>query len=152
MQIYINRRYLDFILKATPILIVITIFISVIGSLFFEYYLKFTPCYLCWLQRIFWYPLLIIWLAPFARTVTKIKYTAIFSILGGIVALYHSMIQALSWPGFTLCQAKNTTDCTIIQIKILGLSIPNLSLVGFVMILMYSALYLKLTKLLDAPK
>ncbi|MFO7606798.1 MAG: disulfide bond formation protein B [Desulfurivibrionaceae bacterium] len=48
--------------------------VSTLGSLFFSYVMGFAPCVLCWYQRIFLFPLVIILAAglfPFDRKVVK---------------------------------------------------------------------------------
>lgn len=64
------------------------------GSLYYSDFIGYEPCSLCWWQRIFIYPQLIIFAIGYWRKdKNAFDYTFALSIIGGIIALYHSYIQ-----------------------------------------------------------
>ena len=67
--------------------------IATLGSLFLDKALGIEPCSLCWYQRIFMYPLVVILLVgllPLDRRVTR--YALPLAILGWMTALYHMLM------------------------------------------------------------
>lgn len=66
------------------------------GSLFFSEIMHFTPCTLCWYQRILMYPLVIILGIAYLVNDTSVrKYVLPISVLGLILAVCHFAIQML---------------------------------------------------------
>jgi len=118
----------------------ITAMISTLGSLFFSEIMGFVPCTLCWYQRIFMYPLVILFLISLYRLEKSILlYTAPFIILGWIFALYHNLIQMHILPE-SASPCVQGIPCSARYINWLGfITIPKLSFAGFsiIMILMY---------------
>lgn len=67
--------------------------VATLGSLFFSEVMKFTPCKLCWFQRIFMYPLIFIIAAGIIRKDKKLyQYVLPLSVIGWIISLYHNLI------------------------------------------------------------
>ncbi len=106
--------------------------ISTMGSLFFSYVMEFPPCVLCWYQRIFLFPLVIVLAAglfPFDKKV--VKFSLPLAAAGLLTALYHNLLYA----GFIPKSAQPCTQgvsCTEKYIDLFGfLSIPMLSLLSF---------------------
>jgi disulfide bond formation protein DsbB len=69
--------------------------LSAMGSLFFSYVMEFAPCVLCWYQRIFLFPLVIILavgLFPYDKNV--VKYSLPLAIAGWLTAAYHNLLYA----------------------------------------------------------
>lgn len=63
-------------------------------SLLYSEILGVLPCGLCWLQRVFLYPqVLLLAIAIWKRDVRVADYSIAFSIFGGIVALYQHYLQ-----------------------------------------------------------
>lgn len=60
------------------------------GSLFFSEVAGYTPCVLCWYQRILMYPQAILFLVALIRKDRGIiPYALTLSIIGGAIAIYH---------------------------------------------------------------
>jgi len=105
---------------------------GVVGSLYFSEIAGFTPCVLCWWQRILMYPLVIIiavgilkkdYWAPF--------YILPFSILGIMVSLYQNALT-YGWLPEVVGSCSATVSCTVRYIDYFGfMTIPFLSLVAF---------------------
>jgi len=106
--------------------------VATAGSLFFSYVMEFAPCVLCWYQRIFLFPLVVVLargLFPFDRS--AVKYGLPLAILGGVVAAYHNLVYAGVVPESLQPCAKGVS-CTEEYISLFGLlSIPALSLIAF---------------------
>lgn len=88
---------------------------SLIGtamSLFYSEVVGYLPCALCWIQRIFVYPqVLIFGVGLWTKDKKAILYATTLSCVGLIVALYHSYIQ-LGYNEFIPCPATGAfADC-----------------------------------------
>ncbi|MEN8233121.1 MAG: disulfide bond formation protein B [Thermodesulfobacteriota bacterium] len=110
--------------------------VSALGSLFFSYVMGFAPCVLCWYQRIFLFPLVIILAAglfPFDKNV--VKYSLPLAIAGWLTAIYHNLLYGGIIPE-SIQPCSQGVSCTEEYIDIFGfLSIPMLSLLSFSTIL-----------------
>lgn len=106
--------------------------ISALGSLFFSYIMEFAPCVLCWYQRIFLFPLVIILAAglfPFDKSV--VKYALPLAIAGWLTAAYHNLLYAGIIPE-SIQPCTQGVSCTEEYINLFGfLSIPMLALLSF---------------------
>ena len=106
--------------------------VSALGSLFFSFVMEFAPCVLCWYQRIFLFPLVLILaigLFPFDKKV--VKYALPLAIAGWLTAAYHNLLYAGIIPE-SIQPCSKGVSCTEEYIKLFGfLSIPMLSLLSF---------------------
>ncbi|MCL4384092.1 disulfide oxidoreductase [Patescibacteria group bacterium] len=106
--------------------------VATLGSLFFSEVLKFTPCVLCWYQRILMYPLVLI-LA--VGILTKDRFIHLYvlplSLLGFFIALYHNLLY------FRILSERTApctvgVSCTTHFFTLFGfITIPLLSLTAF---------------------
>lgn len=64
-------------------------------SLFYSEIMGYAPCKLCWYQRIFMYPQVVLFLIAFKskRNTSIIWNSLILSLFGGLIAGYHYMMQ-----------------------------------------------------------
>jgi len=106
--------------------------VSTLGSLFFSEIMDFPPCALCWYQRIFMFPLVLIFLAglfPFDKNI--IKYTLPLALAGWGFAFYHYLLYSGFIPK-SLQPCSQGVSCTEIYLDLFGfLTIPMLSLISF---------------------
>lgn len=105
---------------------------STLASLFFSEILKFPPCSLCWYQRIFMYPLVIVLpIGILAQDKNVSKYLVSLSLVGTVIAGYHTLIyHNIVTEAFTLCTAE--LSCKTKQFELFNLiSIPVMSLASF---------------------
>lgn len=116
-------------------------FIATLGSLYFSEIVQYTPCDLCWYQRIFMYPLVIILgIGVFKKDASSSLYSLILSAIGGCISIYHYSIQKIDFLG------ENSVSCGIVPctgeyINWLGfITIPFLALVAFTIIFITSLL------------
>lgn len=122
-------------------------FIATAGSLYFSEVLKLIPCDLCWFQRIFMYPLVIILgIAVVRKDYFIYRYVLPLSMIGGLVSLYHYLIQKV--PIFTEnAKACSIVPCTGEYINWLGfITIPFLALTAFAIITASTIILQKLVK------
>lgn len=104
-------------------------------SLFFSEILGYAPCTLCWYQRIFMYPLvLILPIGIVSRDRNLSKYLIAFSVLGVIVSGYHSLIyHNIISETFKVCTAE--LSCKTKQFELFNfLSIPVMSFISFIVL------------------
>lgn len=108
--------------------------IATSGSLFFSEVLRWTPCLLCWYQRILMYPLSIIIAVALLRRDTRLHtYVLPFSLIGACVSLYHYLLQKTTWLPPPACSIG--VPCTTDYINWFGfVTIPFLALTAFLII------------------
>jgi len=114
--------------------------ISMAGSLYFSEVAHFTPCRLCWYQRICMYPLaLILGVAAWRRDYNIRIYGALLAGIGAVISSYHILVER--YPSLESSVCDPTNPCTLIWVKRLGyLTIPTMALSGFALILTLLAL------------
>jgi disulfide bond formation protein DsbB len=103
--------------------------VATLGSLWFSLGLGLVPCELCWYQRILMYPLVVVLGVGAIEDRPGVWRTLLpLSIPGLALAAYHSYLQAAS-----IACGIGAGGCAVVQWRapVLGLSIPNLSLVAF---------------------
>lgn len=116
--------------------------VSTIGSLIFSEIFKFPPCVLCWYQRIFMYPLVII----FGVTLWKKDKNVIFfalpmTVIGLIISFYHNLLYYKIIPE-SAAPCTLGISCTTKFIEWFGfVTIPFLSFISFLSITILLLLY-----------
>jgi disulfide bond formation protein DsbB len=118
--------------------------IATLGSLYFSEVMKFIPCELCWFQRIFMYPqVIILGMAAIRKEYNIARYSLVLSIIGGLISTYHYLIQKV--PFFQ----ENSISCGIVPctgqyINWLGfITIPFLALIAFILIAVLSSIIIR---------
>jgi disulfide bond formation protein DsbB len=122
--------------------------VSTLGSLFFSEIMEFAPCALCWYQRIFMFPLVILLLVglfPFDKNV--IKYALPLALAGWGFALYHYLLYSGYIPE-SIQPCSQGVSCSETYLDLFGfLTIPMLSLISFsVLVTLLFILKRKLSK------
>jgi disulfide bond formation protein DsbB len=104
------------------------------GSLYYSEVAHYTPCELCWYQRIAMYPLsLMLLIAAVRRDVGVSRYVVPQAVAGAAIAIYHYQLQLFPDQGST-CDSAN--PCTFQWVDEFGfVSIPFMSLAGFLAII-----------------
>jgi len=117
--------------------------VSTLGSLFYSEILGFSPCKLCWYQRIFMYPLaLIMPIAAWKKDRKITGYALPMCIIGGLIALYHYYVQFSA--KVVTCGSLDAVDCSIRYIFHYNyITMPMMALTGFVMIAFFAYVYRK---------
>lgn len=111
--------------------------VSMVGSLLFSEVAKFSPCVLCWYQRILMYPqVLLLGLALNKKNRDVVPSAMILSVIGFFVAGYHYALQ-LGAPALGPCTAAPVAvDCAAKVTPTFGyVTIPLMAATGFAMII-----------------
>ena len=105
--------------------------VAVAGSLYFSESAKFTPCKLCWFQRIAMYPLALLLLIAAIRRDHRIRLYAVpLAAIGGLISTYHYVIEWRPSLGSGACDI--TAPCTVPWFRQFGfISLPLMALCGF---------------------
>lgn len=113
--------------------------IATFGSLYFSEVKHYEPCDLCWLQRIFMYPMTILLGVAYVKKDWNMSfYAMILSAVGGSISLYHYCLQKLSFVGDGPLSC-GRVPCIVQYINWFGfITIPFLALTAFIMIFMIS--------------
>lgn len=125
----------------------LTSLVATLGSLFFSEVRLYEPCTLCWYQRIFMYPLvLILAIGIIKKDPKSALYSSVLSFIGMCLSAYHYAIQKLDFFA-EAAPACGRISCTGQYINWFGfVTIPFLALTAFVIILICSLVVLRLTK------
>lgn len=116
--------------------------ISSLGSLFFSEVMEFAPCALCWYQRIFMFPLVLVFLSGlFSLDQRVVKYALPIAIAGWAFAFYHFLVYSGFIPE-RLQPCSEGVSCSETYIDLFGfLTIPMLSLLSFTTIIVLLFIY-----------
>lgn len=135
-----NTRAAAYLFAAWVIALSATLAVLFIGEVLGQ-----APCNLCWFQRTFMFPLAVILsIAVWKVDLFIWRYAAPLAILGGAVALYHSLLYAGIVPAPIVPCTASGPSCTDDAMLIFGLPIPFLSLLMFSAIL---ALFFQLRRI-----
>ncbi|WP_449354102.1 disulfide oxidoreductase [Virgibacillus natechei] len=135
--------------KAENLLLLIWVqaFVALAGSLFYSEVMGYVPCELCWIQRIFMYPLVIIYgVAAIKKEISIALPGLILSGLGMLVSIYHYLVQklpALQEAG----DACGLVPCNAAYVNYFGfITIPFLAGLAFIIIFVLHLMLLKTTR------
>jgi disulfide bond formation protein DsbB len=135
-----NAKYLLYISWIQSLL-------ATLGSLYFSEILHYPPCVLCWYQRIFMYPLVLLIPVAVIKKDKNIPYYLLPLVtIGGIIAIYHNLLYWKIIPEAQApCQAG--ISCTSKFIEWFGfVTIPFLSFLGFALIFVCMILFASIYK------
>jgi disulfide bond formation protein DsbB len=124
------RRARTDIGAAAPWLAALVATTCMAGSLYYSEVAHFTPCRLCWYQRICMYPLaLILTIAAVRRDRGIRAYAVPLALIGAAISLYHFQLQLFP-EQTTICSAE--IPCTTKEVEELGfVTIPFMAFCGF---------------------
>jgi disulfide bond formation protein DsbB len=108
---------------------------ATLGSLYFSEIARFTPCVLCWYQRIAMYPLVVVLGVAAVRGDLRVRrYAAPIAVIGALISLWHIGVERL--PGMPQGACSVGVPCDLILIERFGfITIPVMALVGFLAVL-----------------
>ena len=106
--------------------------VSALGSLFFSEIMEFAPCALCWYQRIFMFPLVLIFLAGlFPLDKGILRYSLPLALVGWGFAFYHFLLYSGFIPE-NIQPCSKGVSCSETYLDVFGfITIPLLSLISF---------------------
>jgi disulfide bond formation protein DsbB len=104
------------------------------GSLYYSEIANYTPCELCWFQRIAMYPLsVVLGIAYFTRDLSVKRYVLPVVAIGGSISIFHYVIQR--FPDLISASCDPTAPCTVTWVwQFHYISIPFMALSGFALI------------------
>ena len=117
---------------------------ALFGSLFFSEVMGLEPCVLCWWQRIFIYPLAVLFLVglfPFERSV--VRYTLPLAVIGLGFSVYHYLVYSGFIPE-SLQPCSEKLSCAEINLELMGfVTIPMLSIFAYSAIILLLLIFRK---------
>jgi disulfide bond formation protein DsbB len=121
-------------------------FVTLAGAfmtLFYSEYIGYLPCALCWFQRIFLYPQIVLFgLAWWKKDRGVTFYTLWLSVIGFILASYHHYIQ-MGYKELLPCPATGMfADCakpSFVEFGFVTFPFMAIVLFGFLILLSYTA-------------
>jgi disulfide bond formation protein DsbB len=129
-----HNRLTNFISKNGITLAFIIALVSTLGSLYYSEIVGLIPCDLCWIQRIFMYPqVVLLGLAWWKKDDGIIPYSLALLGIGTLFAVYHNYIYYGAQPVVNFCSI--VSPC--VQQYVVGfgfIGIPLMSLTAFLMI------------------
>lgn len=139
------------IARNAPLAVAAVMVTATLGSLYYSEIVGFQPCRLCWFQRIFAYPMAIIFVvallqrlrrgAGSARLTDVWAHTLPLAAIGLGVSTWHVAIQRLPSLSSGACDA--TAPCSAVYVSELGVfSIPLMAGTAFVLVLTWGAVAL----------
>lgn len=143
-----------FFIKNALYIAFVQVWLATLGSLYFSEIRHWTPCLLCWYQRVLMYPLVIILgVAIWRRDKNVAYYVLPMTILGAVIAFYHYMLQMTSLSALVPIQCKAYGPCTEVHAITFGwltlprfVTIPFMSLTAFLVITIMMIIVLKSKK------
>jgi disulfide bond formation protein DsbB len=115
------------------------ILFAALGSLVYSEILGYEPCKLCWIQRIFIYPqVLVLGLALWGRhkgNRALLDLSLLMSVIGAVVALYHYLLQLGFVPEGFCAASSGAVSCAERFVMQFGyITIPLMSLSTFLLV------------------
>ena len=113
----------------------IVAFVATAGSLFLSNVLGWTPCRLCWFQRIFMYPLVVILGASlFFGDKNVSDYVVPMTVIGAGLSIYHYAVQMMTRVQSSGCSISQVSCETKYTFYFDYITIPIMALTAFVII------------------
>lgn len=112
--------------------------LATLGSLFYSEIAGYTPCKLCWYQRIFMYPQVIILGTALIRKARNIVYYVIpLSVIGGGISIYHYFIQRAAYAASCSANGVSCSSKYVFHFGYITIPIMALTAFGLIIILTY---------------
>jgi disulfide bond formation protein DsbB len=114
--------------------------VATLGSLYLSEIVHLVPCKLCWFQRIFMYPLVIVLgVAAWRRDASVRVTTVLLAGIGAAIAVYHYMIQRYPSLGGGSCDASAPCSAAYIwQWDFVSIPYMAASAFGLILVLMFA--------------
>ncbi len=131
---------INFFSKYGLLLAFLIALVATSGSLFYSQIAGFMPCDLCWFQRIFMYPLVVLLgLALIKKDSHIIDYALSLSVIGGLISLYHNYMYYYNNGLNVFCQLGGAqVSCVKRYVFEFGyVTIPLMALTAFVLIITF---------------
>lgn len=149
-----DNPFLILVKKYTFILGFLVALGSFVLSLFYSNFVGYPPCELCWIQRIFLYPQLILFgMELYKRDRSIVDFSLVFATIGSIVSVYHIYVENGGTKGLA-CANIATTSTTqiscatryIYEFGYITMPIMSLTVSLFIIILLVNYKYIARVK------
>ncbi len=137
--LFFTKKSLPSFLKNNTLLIAFFVaLIATLGSLTYSDIIGYEPCKLCWFQRIFIYPqVILLGLALIKKDFKMASYSIILSFIGAIIAGYHYLLQLGVAPGLPCSAVGYSIACSQRFVMQYGyITIPMMAFSAFVLIVL----------------
>lgn len=111
---------------------------ATLGSLFYSEIAGFTPCKLCWFERIFMYPQAVIFGVALWKKDPKIWiYSSSLSIIGAVISFYHYLLQIGFLPEGSCDAVGRSVSCSKVFVMTFEyITIPLMAGTAFVLLIL----------------
>jgi len=142
---FLNHPLLHLLKKYALILAFLVSLLATVLSLFYSEIIGYTPCVLCWIERIFIYPQTILLAVAYVKKDTRIAdYSIALSVLGGGVALYHYYGQMFNESALPCSITASCAQRFFLEFGYI--SIPMMALTSFVLLIILMSIVKYKTK------
>lgn len=130
-------------------LALLTAIIATLGSLAYSEILGYAPCKMCWYQRIFMYPqVILLGLALWRKEWNIYFYSIVFSTIGGILALNHYILQTTGSSILPCSAVGYSVSCSKVFVMHFGyITIPFMALTAFALMILSTIFWKKYSSL-----
>lgn len=136
-----SEKIARFISQNFTSIVLIVSTIATVASLTLSDVLNIVPCKLCWYQRIFMYPVVVISFIALITNETVKKYVLTLSVIGIAISTYHILLQM--FPNLLECNDE-TAKCSAVQFAQYGyITIPVMAFTAFLLIILFSLVNLR---------
>jgi disulfide bond formation protein DsbB len=112
-------------------LMTLIVLVSIVITLIYSEAFGFTPCGLCWFERIFLYPqLIIVLVGMYLKDRLTPYYTLVMSVFGFVIAFYHHILQ-ISSDSSLPCPASGGDCASKIMFEFGFITFPFLAAIAF---------------------
>jgi disulfide bond formation protein DsbB len=137
----VTTKLSRFIANHALVLSFLVAFSAMVGSLFYSHVAGFDPCELCWLQRMFLFPQVLIFAVAWYRSwMYKIsngevlRYGLAMSIVGGAIALFHYYGSMFNTDILAACEAGGVSCAKQYFLSFGYINIPFMALSTFILL------------------
>lgn len=133
----------QFVKKHGMTLSLIVALFALLGSLTYSDILMIEPCKLCWYQRIFMYPqVILLALGIYLKDTRTAFYSLIFSLIGFPIALYHYLLQrGVVEAGCSVVGNYSVSCSSYFKLYLGYITIPMMAATAFLMIATFLYIY-----------
>src|SRR3989344_5518698 len=138
----IFKKRFNFFQKNALLFAFIVSLIATLGSLFFSEIMLYEPCKLCWYQRIFMYPQVILFgVLLYRREKSGIIFSLIMSVIGALIAGFHYVQQIFPSSVLSCDVLGYSVSCVQTFFLEFGyITIPMMALTAFLMLIVFAYL------------
>lgn len=139
-----HSKFLHFLHKNALLLGFIVSLVATLGSLYYSEVLNYTPCILCWYQRIFMYSQVFLFAIALVKKERKVwLFSATLSIFGAIIAALHYYSQLAGSSAFCDIVGYSASCSTNFFLTLGYISIPMMALTAFLLLLVLALIQRK---------